>query len=63
MTGEDNMTKELKKLESMIKAEIATLEEESKTKDHDDIIRRCNRRIGLRTALTFLYQVAIEEVE
>ena len=54
------MTKELEKLEAMIKAEIAILEDDSKAKDHDDIICRCNRRIGLRTALAFLYEVALE---
>ena len=55
------MNKELEKLESMIKAEIAKLEDDSKAKDHEDIIRRCNRRIGLRTALEFLYEVALED--
>ena len=55
------MTKELEKLEAMIKAEIASLQDDSEAKDPFDKINRCNQRIGLRTALSLLYEVALEE--
>ena len=57
------MTKELEKLEKLIRDEIDKLEDDSEVKDHDDIIRRCNQRIGLRTALYWLYIVALKEEE